>query len=109
MLALIVRLGYLQIYRGEELALRAVAQRMRSQTIDAQRGRILDRNYKTLAVSVGADAVYALPDSISDVEGTARQLAPYLSLSEAELISLLTSEKSSVWLARGLTVETAEA
>jgi stage V sporulation protein D (sporulation-specific penicillin-binding protein) len=109
MLALIVRLGYLQIYRGEELALRAVAQRMRPQTIDAQRGRILDRNYKTLAVSVGADAVYALPDSISDVEGTARQLAPYLSLSEAELISLLTSEKSSVWLARGLTVETAEA
>lgn len=36
MLALIVRLGYLQIYRGEELALRAVAQRMRPQTIDAQ-------------------------------------------------------------------------
>jgi len=71
MLALVVRLGYLQIYRGEELAVQAMAQRMRPQTIDAQRGRILDRNYKTLAISVGADAVYALPESIRDAEGTA--------------------------------------
>ncbi|HHT42590.1 MAG TPA: PASTA domain-containing protein [Firmicutes bacterium] len=109
MAALVGRLAYLQIYRGEELAVRATAQRMRPQTIDAQRGNILDRNYKTLAISVGADAVYAIPDSIRDVEGTARQLAPYLSLSEPELTALLTSGKSSVWLARGLTVETAEA
>lgn len=106
---LIGRLAYLQIYRGEELALRAQAQRMRPQTIDAQRGRILDRNHKTLAISVGADAVYALPDSIRDAEGTARQLAPYLSMSEKELVSLLTSDKTSVWIARGLTVEVAEA
>jgi stage V sporulation protein D (sporulation-specific penicillin-binding protein) len=109
MLLLVVRLAYLQIYRGEELALRATAQRMRPQTIDAQRGRILDRNYKTLAVSVGADAVYALPESIRDVVGTARQLAPYLSVSEEELRKLLSSKSTSVWLARGLTVETAEA
>ncbi len=109
MLALVVRLGYLQIYRGEELAVQAMAQRMRPQTIDAQRGRILDRNYKTLAISVGADAVYALPESIRDAEGTARQLAPYLSMSEQELLRLLTSNKTSVWLARGLTVETAQA
>ena len=109
MLLLVVRLAYLQIYRGEELALRATAQRMRPQTIAAQRGRILDRNYKTLAVSVGADAVYALPESIRDVVGTARQLAPYLSVSEEELRKLLSSKSTSVWLARGLTVETAEA
>ncbi|HPT83249.1 MAG TPA: penicillin-binding transpeptidase domain-containing protein [Limnochordia bacterium] len=109
MVGLAIRLGYLQLYRGEELALRALAQRMRPQTIDAQRGRILDRNYKTLAISMGADAVYALPESIRDVEGTARQLAPYLSLSEAELVRLLSSDKTSVWLARGLTVETSQA
>lgn len=110
MVLLIGRLAYLQIYRGEELANRAVAQRMRPQTIDAQRGNILDRNYKTLAISVGADAVYALPDSVRDVEGTARQLAPYLSISENNLVKLLESKKNnSVWLARGLSIETAEA
>lgn len=102
-------MAYLQLYRGQELTQRALAQRMRPQTIDAQRGNILDRNYKTLAVSVGADAVYALPESVRDVEGTARQLAPYLSMSEQDLVRLLQSKSTSVWLARGLTVETAEA
>ena len=53
--------------------------------------------------------MYALPESIRDVVGTARQLAPYLSVSEEELRKLLSSKSTSVWLARGLTVETAEA
>ena len=83
---------------------------MRPQTIDAQRGNILDRNYNTLAISVGADAVYALPDAVRDVEGTARQLAPFLPVSEEDLIRTLDSGSStSVWLARGLSVEAAEA
>lgn len=104
------RLVYLQLIRGEEYSQLAIAQRMRPQTIDPQRGNILDRNYKTLAMSIGADAVYALPDSIRDVEGTARQLAPYLSMSEANLVRLLQSKKTgSVWLARGLTPETTQA
>ena len=98
------------MYRGGELSDRAVAQRMRPQTIDAQRGNILDRNYKTLAISVGADAVYALPDSIRDVEGTAQKLAPYLPVSEGDLLKLLNSRSSSsVWLARGLSVEASDA
>lgn len=83
---------------------------MRPQTIDAQRGNILDRNYNTLAISVGADAVYALPRSVRDVEGTARQLAPFLPMGESDLTRILGSESAtSVWLARGLSVETAEA
>lgn len=108
-MALVGRLGYLQVYRGEELAHLAMAQRMRPQTIDAQRGNILDRNYKTLAISVGADAVYALPGSIRDVEGTARQLAPYLPVPETDLTRILGNKTStSVWLARGLSLEAAE-
>jgi len=109
-LGLTVRLGYLQIYQGDELSDRAFAQRMRPQTIDAQRGNILDRNYNTLAISVGADAVYALPGSIRDLEGTARQLAPFLPMSEADLTRILDSgSTTSAWLARGLSIESAEA
>ncbi len=109
-LALVTRLGYLQIYRGNELSDRAIAQRMRPQTIDAQRGDILDRDYNTIAISVGADAVFALPDSIRDVEGTARQLAPFLPISEGDLARVLRNASStSIWLARGLSVETSEA
>ena len=83
---------------------------MRPQTVDARRGLILDRDYKVLAVSIGADAVYALPEVIQDVQGTARKLAPYLSVSESELVRLLRSrETGSVWLARGLDPDTAKA
>ncbi len=104
------RLAYLQIYRGQEYSQRAEAQRMRPQTVDARRGLILDRNHKILAVSIGADAVYALTESVRDVPGTAQQLAPYLSLSAEHIVKLLQSrEKGSVWLARGLDPETAEA
>lgn len=105
-----IRLGYLQLYQGEELSDRAISQRMRPQTIDAQRGNILDRNYNTIAISVGADAVYALPDSIRDVEGTAQKLAPFLPMSEGDLTRLLQNATSaSIWLARGLNVEASNA
>lgn len=104
------RLAYLQIYRGKELASRAINQRMLPQTIDAQRGNILDRNYKTLALSLGADALYAIPDQIKDIEKIANQLAPHLDQDAASLIQKLQNAKgSSMWLARGLTPETAEA
>ncbi len=54
--------------------------------------------------------MYALPDAVRDVEGTARQLAPFLPVSEEDLIRTLDSGSStSVWLARGLSVEAAEA
>lgn len=42
---------------------------MRPQTVDARRGLILDRDYKVLAVSIGADAVYALPEVIQMCRG----------------------------------------
>ncbi len=69
----------------------------------------MDRNYKTLAISIGADAVYAVPESIEDAAETARQLAPYLSLPEKELAANLTSDKRSVWLKRGLSPEVSKA
>ena len=54
--------------------------------------------------------MYALPEAIRDVEGTARQLAPFLPVSEQDLIRILGGGSStSVWLARGLSVEAAEA
>lgn len=104
------RLIYLQFIRGNEYTQMAQAQRMRPQNIDAQRGNILDRNYKTLAMSIGADAVYALPENVKDPAGTARQLAPYLDATESDLLRLLQSKSSgSIWLARGLKPDIAQA
>lgn len=109
MFGLIGRLAYLQIWKGKHYSELAQAQRMRPRVIDPQRGSILDRNYKTLAISIGADAVYAIPGSIPDPAATAQKLAPYLSLSEEELTMLLnTDSQRSVWLERGLSPDAAE-
>ena len=108
-LGLVGRLAYLQIIRHGHYSELAVAQRMRPRVVDPQRGSILDRNYKTLAISIGADAVYAIPARIGDLKQTAQLLAPYLSLTAAEIEERLRSQTSgSVWLARKLTPEQAE-
>ena len=78
--------------------------------VGPQRGSILDRNYKTLAISIGADAVYAIPARVGDPDQTAQKLAPYLSLPTSELASKLRSDsQQSVWLARKLDPTTAQA
>ena len=60
---LVLRLGYLQIPSKRRLEQIARGQRISPTTVDAQRGAILDRNFQTLAVSIGADAVWVVPSS----------------------------------------------
>lgn len=107
---LMCRLVYLQIIRHEHFNDLAIAQRMRPRVVDPQRGSIFDRNFKTLAISIGADAVYAIPARIGDPSRTAQSLAPYLSLSETEIATRLASNTSqSVWLERKLSPDKAQA
>ncbi|NLM39175.1 MAG: hypothetical protein GX205_03900, partial [Firmicutes bacterium] len=107
-LVLLGRLAYIQIIKHDDYSERAIAQRMRPRVLDPQRGSILDRNYKTLAISIGADAVYAIPARVGDPDQTAQKLAPYLSLPTSELASKLRSDsQQSVWLARKLDPTTA--
>lgn len=109
-LGLLGRLAYIQIIKHDDYSEMAFAQRMRPRVLDPQRGSILDRNFKTLAISIGADAVYAIPARVVDPDQTAQILAPYLSLTAAELAAKLRTEgQQSVWLARKLEPETAAA
>ena len=59
--ALIIRLGYIQIVRGEELKKGALEQWTKSIEIKAKRGIIYDRNGKELAISVSSHTVWASP------------------------------------------------
>jgi len=61
-------------------------------------------------MSIGADAVYAIPARVGDPQQTAQLLAPCLSLPAEEIAAKLQNAASgSVWLARKLTPEQAEA
>ena len=61
---LVVRLAYWQIIRGEELSIKVKNQQTGSSIITASRGKIYDRNGKTLAESVSANTLVCNPQDV---------------------------------------------
>ncbi|MCQ2559953.1 MAG: S41 family peptidase, partial [Clostridia bacterium] len=61
--ALLVRITYIQVIRGNELTSQANDTRIQEKTILAQRGTIYDRNYNILSTSVGISTVIANPSN----------------------------------------------
>ncbi len=72
--AIQVRLVWLQVYQHDELAARATRQQRRTIPSPGQRGEILDRHGRTLALSAEADSIYAVPGEIEVPEKTAADL-----------------------------------
>ncbi len=107
LMVLLLRLGYLQLVQNRWYQERALSQRMRPVPVDAKRGVIYDRNLQKLAVSVSADAVYAVPAEVEDPVATAKALAPLLDMEAAAIEERLTRKQATVWLARKLDTDTA--
>ncbi|HEY7790896.1 MAG TPA: penicillin-binding protein [Vicinamibacterales bacterium] len=68
------RLVVLQVVEHTDLQARAERQQLRTQPAPAERGDILDRNGRVLAVSVEAESLYAVPNEISRPKSVARDL-----------------------------------
>ncbi|MCF0144647.1 MAG: stage V sporulation protein D, partial [Firmicutes bacterium] len=89
-LAVALRMGYVQIIKGEEYENRARSQQTTDTSIEAERGIIYDCNGEKLAQSVKCYTVYAYPAEIGKfkskkekaqiVDETAEQLAEALNL-----------------------------
>ena len=76
------RLVYLQVVSHEELTARAEGQQQRSIEAHPKRGEILDRDGRILAYSVDGDAIYAVPNQISDGVDTTSDLCAVLDCSD---------------------------
>ncbi len=100
LLALDVRLAWLQLVKGPELGNKALAQWMREIPVEPKRGIIYDRNGNELAISASADTVVAIPAQIEDAQATAKQLASILSMSESKVYEAITRKKAAVYVAR---------
>ncbi len=107
--AIVLRLGYLQILRHDDLA--RLAERQYSKTIPLrpERGTIVDRNGYALAVSAPVESVYALPGRISDRAAVAAALAPYLDERSRDIEQRLASDRPFVWVKVKIPPATAEA
>jgi cell division protein FtsI (penicillin-binding protein 3) len=77
-IAIEARLVYLQVYQFDNLTARATMQRKRTVDVAARRGGIIDREGRTLALSVDAESLYAVPGGIGSAEKTAAALCKVL-------------------------------
>lgn len=109
--ALIVRLGYVQIWMGPELSEMAEKLWRREIPFEAKRGEIWDRNGVQLAYNISSPTIYAIPAQIVDAKATAAQLASQLQVTEDSIYKLITKKQSSVRIqpaGRKITLEKAQ-
>ncbi len=108
--ALVVgRLVQIQIADGSRYRARAQRQQERRIEIAPQRGSILDREGRELAVSVEVSSVFAIPDEVRDPVKTARALAEILEMPAREIQAKISSERGFVWIRRKIEPAAADA
>ncbi|HEV3474192.1 MAG TPA: penicillin-binding protein 2 [Actinomycetota bacterium] len=103
-----VRLVTLQLKEGTRYRALAEEQRVRRIRLVPERGAILDRSMHELALSLPARAVYVDPRRVVDPENMARQLAPLLDVHQPQLLNLLRTDESFVYLARRVDLRVAQ-
>ncbi len=105
------RLVQLQVNQHDDYAARARNQQLSAVETSPTRGQLLDRQGRELARSIETESFYADPRDIKDAGETARRIAAITGQDRAELTERLSAAKDSkkqfVWVARRLSVETA--
>lgn len=90
---LIMRLFYLQIIAGNELASQSLSMRIQEVPIEVARGEVVDRNGLALTNTAQHFSVVIFPGLIQNVETAASQLAKLTGLSKEFILSEITGNK----------------
>lgn len=104
-----VKLVFVQGVQAQTLEDQALDQRLRSVTLEADRGTIFDRDGRELALTIEATTVYANPREVGDPGLTAASLSGLLGRPVGEIQAELERDTSFVYLARKLLSHEAEA
>ncbi len=118
MLLLCLRLGWIQIVKGDELSDKAIQQQTRDTPVEAERGVIYDTNGNELAVSVTCYTIWARPTDIKsaetkaeskeNVEKVSKSLSKILDIEYDEVKEMITKEQSIVKIKKGVDKDTAD-
>ena len=97
LICLIVRLGYIQIFQGKELAELAYQQQTLDRSINPKRGTIYDTNGNELAVSSTVETVTVNPGNIQseNKEKVARKMVEIFEL-DYDTVFKKVSKRSSI-------------
>ena len=104
----LVRAAWLQGIKGGELQAEARTQQVTTVKVPGERGRVLDRNGKVLAVSEDAATVIATPYQVVDPAGTAEKLADILPVTRTEVEEKLSSGTGFEYLAHKVDLDEAD-
>lgn len=103
------RMVWIQAVQAQDITARGEAMRLEKKDLTPMRGAIVDREGRTLAVSIPTRTVVANPLQIEDFAQAAALLAPVLEMQPQELQKLLqdNSHRGYLVLKRGLNIGTA--
>jgi len=108
MLAVVARLYYLQIIQYLPLLSRAQKQQQHTVKLAPERGTIFDRQMQPLAMSQGAESIFAAPVEIPDRVMVVHLLAPVLGLDPEQLLGRLNTHRSFCFVKRKVSNQEAE-
>jgi len=100
LLAVVAKLVHVQVIEPDRFVEVGQSQRLRTVQLEANRGRILDREGRDLALSVLRPTVFADPSQIDDPLRTARRLAPVLDMPVGDLLDRLDGDGQFAYLSR---------
>ena len=116
--ALAIRVGYIQLIKGEEYSERALAQQTKDTPIEADRGTIYDCNGEELAKSVKCYTIFLTPNEIGKYDSkkekekllkqTVKGLAESLDMEEEEINDKIESGATQITIKKGLNREEAD-
>lgn len=110
--ALVVRIGYWQLVRGNEMKEAVLRQQTGQTAINAGRGTIYDRNQKVLAESATVNTVVCNPQQIKKDGGAgvvASALSEILGMDKEEILDKITKNNQFQYIKKRITVEEADA
>ncbi|SYX82572.1 stage V sporulation protein D [Paenibacillus alvei] len=110
-IALIVRLAYVQLWEGKDLANLAEDSWRREIPISQKRGEILDRKGERIAYNISSPTIWAIPVQIEDQKATAAQIAPLLGMKTEDVERMIAKGQSVKQIKGGgrkISLETAE-
>lgn len=97
---LVWRLYSLQISDFETWQDWAIRQHVAELQVASERGPVLDRNGKLLAVSVPAGSIYLRPKQVTDRDKVSRELAKILDVKPALIAQKFSTKQPFVWVKR---------
>lgn len=109
-LLLIIRIGYIQFFKGDELQTMAYVQQTLDRTINPNRGTIYDRNGEILGVSASVETVTVNPTNIAqeDKEKVARALSNIFELDYETVLKRVKRKTSIETIAKKVEKEKAD-